>query len=341
MAESTYNAFVSFFGDKTAGNPITGSSLILTGNISKDMFENQVPETLEGRIFISLAYVAAMIPGSTIVKDFEKIEDLVVTARFPRGFQPKMNQAGDALERGDESLNGNAPTFLTQRDNPDNFGDYSNENAANCPDAESRSLLSVVAGGHNTWKTWFIDLLGASQVVSLTSTHVKSYCAWRDSPTVDGSYVSSNFSKLKGGMPMVTSNDELRGLLSDGEWIKYRTTFATTTGLLNKMVNECPKDYLTVFSPATMKAIKDADSEYWSEKAYRKIPTKALGILYAYLSATEQLVGGLWGAKRAYDELALGEKESLDNWFKEAKSKLTVFKGGVLAGKLPSSLVGV
>jgi hypothetical protein len=341
MAANT--AFLEFFADKTESNPLKGAMINLKGNIEEDMELMGLPMTQEGIAMIAMTYVASTTPGSTITKSFADIASLRVTAKFMKNYTAEMTSDVPPVPvRGPDHANGEAPTYFSARKTSEEFGDYGAGNISLCPDVDLRALYSGVVGGYTDWKTFFIDLLGSSQVKELTPGHVASYFAWKKSPGVLGELIASKFSSITGGMPEVVTVEALRNLMTEGEWKVYRLTFAASGGLITKMVQECPTEYLTVFSPETIAAVNDYAANKWEQAKYRVISKKALGIMYAYLKATDQLTDGLQGPKRAYEELSAPEKISLHNWFTEAKGKFVVYGGKLMGNKsLPKSITGV
>jgi hypothetical protein len=319
---------------------MAGNSVMLSGNLEKDMEVNGFPDTSEGRAMMAMTYVAAFSPGSTISTPFGNMEDIVVTAKYPRNYVPTI--VDDAIERGEDSLNGETPTYVPPRGSEDEYGDYKMTNIAKCPDEDIRALFNSVVAGATDWMQYFIDLLAAHQVKALNARHVKSYFSMRGTHSVEGELISRKFPLLTGGMPNIAGTEGLRAMMTEGEWKKYRLTFASGLSLINKMLAEVPSDYMKFFSLETKEHIRLATENPHSQELYRRIPRKALGITYSYLMATDQLTEGLQGMKRAYDDLNISEKESLKNWFKDALGKMKFYKGGLInAGKMPDSLSNI
>ena len=332
--------FEDYFANKTAGNPLTGAGITLSGNIEEDMDANGLSKGREGLAMLGLIYAAALVPGSTIQHPFTTINDIVITVKYPRNYVPVMTTDQNPVPvRANNSANGLPPTYVPPRGVDNEYGDYTLANIANCPDLDAKSMLQSVVGGNSDWKTFFYDLLAAHQVKSLSANNVRSYFAWKKSPDIEGELIARKFSSITGGMPQIATNDVYRSNITAGRWTDYRLTFASSVGLFDKMLIECPQDYLSVFSNETKDSVRYAALHSYSENAYRAIPEKALGIMYAYLIVTDQVVGELQGPKRAYDNLTVNDKESLKKWFAEAKTKLTVYQTGWFTiGRLPASL---
>jgi hypothetical protein len=321
--------FANFFEGRTQGNPLAGSGIILTGNIREDMYNNEVPESDEGTIFLALAYTASFIPSTSITCGVDSFQQLYISVKFPRRYEPiqvEQTGGGRALERGDESPNGNIPTFLVGREVEEEVGDYNNENIEHCPDPEAAKLFRTIVRGQSDWKQFYIDLLGAYQVSSLTAGHVKSYLAWKKIPNMQGEYISTNFRQLTGGAPEVASAEELRDLMQDGKWKEYRLTFATIVGIVGKMIDALPDEFSSLFTPQTRGIIARARANYWSEPAFREIPTMVLAYAYCWTQVTEEELPGLWSGKRAYEDLTYAQKKSMTNLLTLAKSRISVWE---------------
>lgn len=294
---------------------------------------NQLPINLEGFASLGLSYAASVIPNSTISKSYESVSDVVVTAKFPRNYVPEVTvpAAGGAgvMIRGPNERNGADPTFVPQRGDPTDYGDYGQHNIQFCLDPEAVTMWNTVVKSTSDWTGHFFTLLGSSENNDLTPVHFKSYFAWHRTAGIEGEVLAKHFPKITGGMKTFLHSPAARGMMKEGKWVTYRTTFSSGGLLLAKMMRECPDKYLGVFSAATKALVQDYAIDPWSETKYRAIPEKALGIMYAYLKATDQLVEDLWGPKRHYEDLSVQEKESLKVWFAEAKSELKVYVKGI------------
>jgi hypothetical protein len=344
---------------RSAANPLISSTITLSGNLTRDMDNNSIPNNNEGYAFLGMAYACASLASSSINLNINSVQDAVVTAVYPRNYDGVVVVQGDndvveegqeadhidtfevgELRRGVDHRNGKYPSYIFGRRTEDELGDYSVDNATNCPDPEAKKLIMTVVGGARDWMQWFLDFINAFQTGGLSPKNVSSYFAWNGMDGVDGAYISSHICELSGGVDKIASNANTRGLLREGKWTDYRLNFATVVGQLDKMVNEVPEKYMKVFSRRTKLAISNAKENNWSEESFRAIGTKPLAVLQAWLIASNQEIDNLWSAKRAYDELSVSEKTSLSNWFKNAMSELKVYKGGLLEtyNDLPRSL---
>lgn len=323
-------SFEDFFSNMTYNNPLRGGTVNLTGNIERDMDNMGITIGEEGMAFMGMAYAACNVPGSNISKDFGHMNEVVVTAKFPRGYTPEMTGGNpDMVVRGPDHASGSEPTYVPSRGDSSNYGDYGAGNIAKCPDPELRNLYSVVVAGQRDWKGHLYTLAGSSENRELTPSHFKSYFAWHKTHSIEGEVMAKHFPKLTGGFKAILADDGLRSLMKTGPWVDYRTTYASAGILLNKMLDECPSEYLGVFSEATKDKIRLFQDNKWSGEIYNQIPEKALAILHAYLLVTEQVPEGLKGPPRHYANLTIQEKESLKVWFTEAKKKMTVYKAGI------------
>lgn len=336
--------FTAFFQDWADGNPLNNLSASLTGNIEKDLEELKLGENAEGIGFIGMAYCAVEVPGSLISKSFGSRGDIVYTVKFPRNYTPVMTEGADpTMTRGPTSTNGHTPTYFPSSKDSSGYGDYKSDNIDLCPDTEVIAVFKRVHDAMPIWKKWFFHLLGSHQTKPLTKGHVSAYFAMNGTPNVDGESFAKLFPGLTPGMESIPAIAALRAMMDDNKWVSYRMTFAAAIGLLTKMLQELPKDYLKVFSAETISAIRASEANKADSKLYRVIPEKALAILVAYLKVTKELPEKLWGPERAYLELTYQEKESLKNYFEEAVSKIVIYKTGPIfnRGTLPNSITGV
>jgi hypothetical protein len=339
--------FLNFFNDRTDGNPMLGSGLRLSGDITKDMFENDIPETLEGHMYLSIAYVACEIPTTAI--SFSDVdtnwESISITAKFPRRYEPPTNGAGDdrTLTRGANSTNGYGPIWFPNNANSDDYGTYKTDNIGGCPDVDSRGVFNMIFGGHTDWKQFYVDLLNAYQISGLTQGHVLSYMKWNKVNGVEGEYISKHFGKLAGGAPKIGDDDDLRAILRNGKWTEYRSTFATIVGIIIKMFNELPEDYMILFSQRTIEIVRNANRNAHDEDAFREIPTIVLAYAYCWNKVTNMNLEGLWSGKRAFDDLSFANRESMTNVLNDAKSHIKTWKRGVMPGLggVPNALKNV
>lgn len=322
---------LAYFRRGTMNNPLRGGMINLKGNIEADMDSIGLPSNPEGYAMMGLTYAAAMSPGSTIGKSFDNINAVVVTAKYPRNYTPATTEGADAtVIRGADHPNGDTPTYVPQRGNDNDYGDYGPRNIHDCPDPDAVNMYNTIVNAHSDWIGNFFVLLASAQPQDLTASHFKSYFAWKRTPNIEGEVLAKHFPNITGGQPEVLDSNDMRSLLPKEKWVEYRTTFSTAGLLLDKMLKECPKDYLGVFSDATKDRVQEYVDSKHSEVMYRAIPEKALGIMYSYLMVTEQLVDNLWGPKRAYEKFTVQEKASLKTWFTEAKGKMLVYKKGTL-----------
>lgn len=312
------NEFGNFMQDKTQGVPLSGSAVYLRGNIEQDLDNLKLGVDSESLAFLGVAYVAALTPHSTIGHSFANINNITITVKYPRGY-------GKKNERGADKEDGDEPRFLPSRANAEDYGEYGVANIHLCPEPDAIRMYNVVVRGHSSWKQFYLDFLAAYQTKSFTARNVKSYFAWKKINDISGEVFAKNFSKITGGAPIIMDKSQLRAMVSQGKWIEYRTTFASTTRLFQKMFNDVDAEYVKMFSKRTKALIDKAVKDYWDEKAFRAIPEKALAILYAYLKATDQVIPNLYAAEKAFNNLSLSEKISLDKWFKESVTKLKTY----------------
>jgi hypothetical protein len=312
-------------------NPLRGGMVNLKGNIAVDMDFMGLNNNPEGIAVMGLTYAASLVPGSTIGKSYNSIDEIVITSKFIRGYRPVGSElVPPVVERGPSSANGSIPTGVPARGSEDDFGDYGIQNITHCKDMEDVNLFNSIVRGYKDWLGMFLNLLAASQTQDITSSQFKSFFASKRTAGIEGELLAKHFPKLTGGMPDVLGDNQLRGLVPDDKWTEYRTTFSSGGLLLTKMIMECPDKYLKVFSPQTIALIKAYNGAKHSEAAYRDIPEKALGVMYCYLLVTDQMVDNLYGPKRSFEAFSVQEKASLKAWFTEAKDDMQVYKPGLL-----------
>lgn len=332
--------FLGFFSDSTGGNPLLGSGLRLSGDISRDMYDNDIPETDEGKVFLALAYTACSISNTSISWGLKTWDDISITSKFPRRFTPEMAGEPPEIARGADHMNGDTPTWIPGNGTEKDYGLYKTGNIDLCPDPDDRVTYKTIVGGASDWKQFYIDFLNAYQTSGLTQGHVSSYMKWLKVEGVDGEYISKNFGKLAGGAPIVSDNEKYRELLRKGKWTDYRSSFATIVGVIKRMLDELPKEYHVLFTTETRKKIQAAVDNTHSEETFRKIPEMVLAYAYVWNIVTKLDLDGLWSGKRAYESLSYSHKQSMMNVMKEAQSKIKVWDGGILKGlnDLPEAL---
>jgi hypothetical protein len=343
------NLFIEYFKDSSDGDPLGGLAASLSGNIEKDLDALKLGENDESIAFLSIAYLACGVPGSTVQKGYERSSDIRITVKYPKDYEPETatKTVGDVREddilRGVDHKNGEMPTYKPSKKSDDDFGDYGIGNINKCPDIEAAALFKKVTGNDGVWKRWFIQLLAAHQTKPLTKGHVRSYFAKQRSSDVEGEVFAKMFPGISAGLQNVTSQEFIKEMAEDDKWMEYRMTFAASTVLLGKMIKELPENYLKVFSQSTIDAINASNIDKHDSTLYRKIPEKALAVLVAYLKVTDQLPDDLWGPMRAYGDLTFQEKESLKNYFTEAKSKIVIYQGSgiILSDKLQPSILDI
>jgi hypothetical protein len=278
------------------------------------------------------------MPSTSISWGLHEWNEVTITSKFPRRYVPEMEGEDDQreLSRGDNSPNGNSPLWIPGNGSDNDYGLYNRHNIDYCPEPDDRVTFRTIYGGRSDWKQYFIDMLNAFQTSGLTPGHVSSYMKWCKVSDVDGEYISKHFGKLAGGAIVVSDHGALRNMLRNGKWTKYRSTFATITGIVDKMLKELPDQYSFLFSTETRAIISDAIENSHSEESFRRIPEMVLAYAYAWNIVTEKKLEGLWSGKRAYEELSYAQQESIMNVLKEAKSKITVWQSGV--GRNPRTL---
>jgi hypothetical protein len=309
------------------------------------MIDNDIPENDEGLMFLALAYTSCCMPSTSISWGIVDWDDMSITSKFPRRYLPERDegQDGNQLMRGDQSPNGLEPTWIPGNGSAEEYGKYQNNNIDFCPEPDDRKTFRTIHGGKRDWKQYFIDMLNAYQTSGLLQGHVSSYMKWNKVTGVDGEYISKHFGKLAGGANIVSDNPALRAMLRNGKWTTYRSTFATITGIVGKMLEEIPSEYNFIFSANTRSIIQEAIANSHSEEHFRDIPEMVLAYAYAWNIVTERNLDGLWSVKSAYDELSYANQESIMNVLKEAKSKIAVWTSGIgrNARQLPPSLQNI
>jgi hypothetical protein len=320
-------AFLSFFEDATQGNPLLGSGMVLTGNIAEDMFNYEIPNSTEGTVFLALAYTAASMPNVSVsfVRDEMNWFNMRTTIKFGRGFEHDYEEPGevDAGNRGDGARNvimrnetasgGFEPDwFPTSRNNDiEEYGMYNRSNINNCPALDERERFNIIFNGRTDWKQMYVDFLNAYQVKDLELRNIQSYIKWIKIVDVEGVYLCKHFPKLTGGAPKIQSNAAYRGLLREGEWTRYRSTFATIVPFSKQMIDDLPIRYKVIFSADTLRKINMAIDHPGEESYFREIPVVVFAYAYVWNQVTEQNLGGLWSGKRAYENLSLANRNSI------------------------------
>lgn len=334
--------FESFFDDCTQGNPLLGTGYTFTGDIARDMYDNDIIDTVEGQVFLALAYISASNPVTAISWSLENWESICITVKYPRRFEVEMNGDSNNLEplRGEDHVNGLKPVWVPNNHDVSDYGTYNKNNISLCPDPQARTMFRTIFNGRKDWTQIYIDFLNAFQTSGLTAGHVKSYMKWIKAEGIEGEYISGKFGLLSGGAPKIGDNPSLRNKLRNGKWTEYRSTFATITGIINDMFNELPSDYNVIFSQETRQKVSLSLDNPHSEKHFRYIPEVVLAYAYCWNVVTERKLEGLYSGKRAYEQLSYAHRESMSNILNEAKGRIKVWKSGVLSnvGTLPSAL---
>lgn len=338
-------SFADAVAAMTQGNPIRGTMAPLSGNIEQDMENFGFPQTQEGMACMGLVYAAADIDGTSACnsKQYTDHGDITITGKYPRTYTPDLDGSG-AVVRGMNHANGGDPKFVPSRASDNDYGEYGAGNINLCPEPELGQFYRIVALGKDDWTYHLFMLCGTSEAKDLTQSQIKSYFAWKKTPGVEGNLLEKLVPKLTVGLPNIADDRAMRQILGNEKWVIYRLTFSTGGQLVAKMARECPEKYLAVFSAATKNAISAYNNDPSKEALFRAIPEKALGICYAYLKVTDQLVGNLWSLKKSYETMTVQEKMSLENWFTEAKSSMSVYGKGVAGvgkGKMPRSVMNV
>lgn len=312
-----------------------------------DMYDNEIPESTEGFAFLALAYTSAGMPFTSISWELDNWDQMSITVKFPRRFEPEKSDNSDtgvnAIVRGREHANGEFPDVVPGNASYSDYGKYTAANIAKCPDPESRKYFRMVFNGRTDWKQFYIDFLNAYQSSGLSQGHVESYMKWCKVVGIEGEYISKEFGKLAGGAPLISTSTRYRNLLKAGKWTEYRSTFASIIGIIKKMFNELPNDYMAIFTLPTRNIVDEAIANSSSEDYFRRIPVMVLAYAYCWNLVTERNLKGLWSGKRVYEDLPINEQESMVNILKQAKSKIKVWKGGLTEGvkDLPRALKDV
>jgi hypothetical protein len=329
--------FMRIGGMRTQGNPTLGAGIRLTMDIERDTYDNDIPESVEGRIFLALAYTAALIPETAIAlaNANNSWDDMNITVKYPKKFDVQVDGSG-AVIRGIMHPNGEEPVWVPGKGDIKEYGTYCYANIADCPESEAREAFNMIYNGETDWVQIYIDLLNAWQTSGLTVGHVVSYTKWLKMEGISGEYLSKHFGKLTGGAPNVSDYPELRAMLREGKWTEYRSTFATIVGICVRFLDELPQKYSFIVSRNTRLLVKKAyNKEYkHSEAAFRAIPEIMLAYAYCWSEVTEMGIDNLWSGKRAYESLSYVQRESMMNILKAAKSEIVVWKTGVMTSVL-------
>lgn len=332
--------FADFFKSATQGNPLLGSGVILSGDIFRDMYDNDIPDTKEGTIFLALAYTSASNPVTSIRWKINRWSAITITSKFPRKFDVEKGEGQGTIKRGDNTMNGLEPKWVPANGDAGDYGMYNSSCIELCPDPESREMFNTIYGGQNDWKQFYIDFLNAYQTNSLKEKNVDSYMKWNKIDDVEGVYIAKHFGKVAGGAPTISNSEGMRALLRKGKWTTYRSTFATITGVVQRMFNELPSGYMVLFSSDTRNIVRYAIENPHSEDAFRLIPDMVLAYAYVWNLVTELDLPGLYSGKKVYEDLPYNQRMSMMNVLKEAKSKIAVWSSHQFSdiNKLPRAL---
>lgn len=167
---------------------------------------------------------------------------------------------------------------------------------------QTSMFRSLLADRHKALY-WLLDLVACHQVKPLKASNVSNFFRMNSRVTLSGREIMKVLDYAAVTLPNIMANDALVALMSQNQFMIYHTSYSSSAGLAQEMINSAPAITHAFFSENTRAAVDLSAQNPSNRNNNAAIPQLVLLATYAYLVAFNKLP---------------------DNWFQGEKAKTSL-----------------
>lgn len=152
-------------------------------------------------------------------------------------------------------------------------------------DEDMAAFMLKFNGSRDFHAIWYSKLIFAQQHKALTDQNFKSFLAQRNEKAMNRNVLRRIIDVLARQAPRLTGNDDIREALVDDDWMKYRTSAASTPTLVKSALDLLGNFY--TFPPEWTASVEAALATPGDLEMVRRIPEVLVVLTAAFLKAIE------------------------------------------------------
>lgn len=165
-----------------------------------------------------------------------------------------------------------------------------------------QAFRNLVADRHKAL-FWLLNLAACHQVKPLRANNIGNWFRMTSRVAVSGRTILRVLDFAATSIPNIMTNDDLRPLLDDNQFMEYHTAYSSTAKLVQEMLDSCPQVTNHMFSAETRAAVAASVADPTSRDLNNAISQQAILATVAYHRAVGKQIDAWYQGDKAVASL--------------------------------------